>query len=93
MSRSHRKTPVFGHTGCPSEKQDKQLSSRKMRRKVRQYIIIDPDNFLNPKKQEILNKWEMGKDGKSYWNINSYYNGSESEMERKKKSLTKHMRK
>ena len=65
MSRSKRKTPVFGHTKSDSEKQDKRLANRRLRRCVKTAITADKEDV--PKLREVSDVWSMDKDGKSYW--------------------------
>ena len=60
MSRSKRKTPVFGIIAARSEKQDKRLANRKLRRKTR----IDPENA--PMLREVSDVWGFAKDGKKF---------------------------
>lgn len=69
MSRSRRKTKIFGHTGCPSEKEDKQLANRALRRisKIEIDSIDDFDNLIVPDINEVSSLWNFGKDGKSWW--------------------------
>jgi hypothetical protein len=63
MSRSRRKTPVLGITTAKSEKQDKRIANRKLRRAVKQRLGYDPDGVL-PALREVSNVWSMDKDGK-----------------------------
>lgn len=57
MSRSYRKTPIFGHTKAESEKEDKKLWHRAWRR----------SNDIESSHREFSNPWDMSKDGKTYW--------------------------
>ena len=85
MSRSRKKTPINGITSTKSEKRDKQSLNRTLRRKLRipQKLAEDCledikagelttviDNIPPLKKNEIMTKWEMGKDGKVYYSKN-----------------------
>lgn len=63
MTRSKRKTPVRGITTAPSEKSDKVVSHRKVRRTVRQ-IVADSDKLL-PAEKELMSSHSMAKDGKA----------------------------
>jgi len=63
MSRSKRKTPVFGITTAKSEKQDKRIANRKLRRAAKQRLGYDPDGVM-PQLREVSNVWSMAKDGK-----------------------------
>jgi hypothetical protein len=63
MSRSRRKTPIRGITTAQSEKQDKRIANRRLRRRVRSALRVDPDAPL-PLLREVSNPWRMDKDGK-----------------------------
>lgn len=74
MSRSRRRTPIFGITTARSEKQDKKTWHRKLRVKSRiQLLAVDegaPDaaeNLILVHAREVSNPWSMAKDGKRYW--------------------------
>ena len=62
MSRSRRKTPVRGLTTSDSEKQDKRMANRKLRRKVRVVLSAEPDAVL-PALREVSCVWAFDKDG------------------------------
>ncbi len=64
MSRSYRKTPIFGNCICRSEKKDKRIANRAYRRIVRHCLKAGKEL---PLKREVSNIWSFGKDGKSYW--------------------------
>ena len=68
MSRSRRKTPIFGHTGAASDHPWKKAASRKLRRAVRQMLwaTLDGDRFAG-KRWDLVNPWPSEKDGKFYW--------------------------
>ena len=67
MSRSRKKTPITGITTARSEKQDKRLANRKLRRKTRQVLRCqDLDGWVLPVLREVSNVWCMDKDGK-FW--------------------------
>lgn len=59
MSRCRRKTPIFGNTTTSSEKEDKRIANRAMRR---------VHNWFK-KRGEVkhTDTWIWGKDGKHYW--------------------------
>ena len=69
MSRSRRKTPICsitcsGYNG--SEKDDKQIANRKMRRQNRSmfcFVDFESINFIDDL-DEVSNRWLMNKDGK-----------------------------
>ena len=66
MAKSYRKTPIFGIATCPSEKFDKKETNKKLRKEVK--IAILKEKEILPIIREISNIWNMGKDGKCYWN-------------------------
>ncbi|WP_375418458.1 hypothetical protein [uncultured Hymenobacter sp.] len=59
MARSQRTNPIFGHTAL-SEKQDKRLANRRLRRGVRQ-------GRTDLRLRDVSNVWSFAKDGKYYW--------------------------
>jgi hypothetical protein len=65
MSRSFRKTKIFGITTCESEKKDKRIANRKFRRKSKAAVKegAEPPHDL----AEVSSTWDFGKDGKMYW--------------------------
>ena len=63
MSRSRKRTPVCGFTTSDTEKQDKRLANRRLRRKVRVILSAEPDPEL-PALREVSNVWSFDKDGK-----------------------------
>ena len=65
MSRSRRKTPIFGMTGARSEKQDKRLANRALRRKFKESIGADAEVY--PIIEDVSNVWSFEKDGKHFW--------------------------
>jgi len=67
MSRSKRRTPIFGHGGG-SEKWDKREANRKLRRKSKSLLKSINENVIMPLMREVSNVWSMNKDGKSYFN-------------------------
>lgn len=66
MSRSKRKTPIFGNGGG-SEKDDKRIANRKLRRKSKSLLQNFTEDTIMPLLNEVSNLWDMAKDGKSYW--------------------------
>lgn len=66
MSRSRRKTPIFGHAG-KSEKKDKRLANRAFRRSEKTKIIAEEFEQIPIYMREVVNVWAMSKDGKSYF--------------------------
>ena len=71
MSRSRRKTPIFGHTTCRSERQDKMIWHQRWRARERTALAsATPDSLsdhLPLLQNQVSNVWSMGKDGRSYW--------------------------
>lgn len=68
MSRSRRKTPIFGHTTAESDARWKAMAARKLRRRVKQHIAttLDGDCFAG-KRWDLVNPWTSEKDGKAFW--------------------------
>jgi hypothetical protein len=68
MSRSRRKTPIFGFTSAASDAEWKAKASRKLRHKVKQHLntTLDGDWFAG-KRWDAVNPWSSDKDGKHYW--------------------------
>ena len=64
VSRSRRKTPIFGFTCAESEKRDKVIAHRRERRAVRVAIASDAD--LLPVTRDVSNENRFAKDGK-HW--------------------------
>ena len=65
MSRSKRKNSITGIAVACSEKYDKRICNRKLRRVNKEKVKKGDDIFL--KKHEAMNQWEMQKDGKMYF--------------------------
>ena len=68
MSRSRRKTPIFGHTTAETDHPWKKAAARKLRRRVKQHLVstLDGDRFSG-KRWDLDSDWSSEKDGKSYW--------------------------
>jgi hypothetical protein len=73
MSRSHRKTPIFGNAKCASsEKADKQMNHKRERAHVRDEIgratltAETPDERPVVDRRAHSNPGSMAKDGKRY---------------------------
>ena len=66
MGKSFRKHRIFGNCGG-SEKKDKRICNRKVRRKAREQIERGDYELPFTIQDEALNKWSMNKDGKHYW--------------------------
>ena len=69
MSRSHRRTPIFGHTTACSEADDKQRWHKRWRSHERdQLTIAGPEEEIEPiHRHAISSAWDMAKDGKSWF--------------------------
>ena len=63
MSRSRKKAPVTGITAADSEKEDKQLGNRRLRRITREKIKKGNEEL--PGIREVSDVWQFSKDGKS----------------------------
>lgn len=71
MSRSRRRTPIFGHSTAESEAVDKRLNHQRERAHLRNALArtaTDPD-MPTPviDRREVSNVATMDKDGKHYW--------------------------
>ncbi len=72
MSRSYRKTPITGITTAASEKRDKQLANRRLRRRVKQALRGEPEAQVLPLKREVSDVWTMDKDGKRWFDAGRF---------------------
>lgn len=66
MSRSRRKTPIKG-IGASSDKEDKRLANRKLRRVTHTLLrctSLEDDDLILPEIRDVSDVWDMGKDGK-----------------------------
>jgi hypothetical protein len=67
MSRSYRKTPVFGFTSAASDQPWKAKVARATRRVVRQTLAQTLDGDVLPDKRwAVVNPWDAPKDGKRW---------------------------
>jgi len=68
MSRSRRKTPIFG-CGGGSEKRDKQIWHKKFRHGSKQKLKdgFEDEDYSDPNFKEYSDPWIMNKDGKYYY--------------------------
>lgn len=70
MGKSFKKHSFGGMTTCPSEKKDKRLTNRKLRKKVAEKIkriqtfSNDPEDYYDLELDDVSNVWDFGKDGK-----------------------------
>jgi hypothetical protein len=69
MSRSHRKTPIFGHTTAHSKADDKRLWYKRWRSRQRdQLAAAAPETEIVPiHRHAVSSTWAMAKDGKSWF--------------------------
>jgi len=71
MSRSHRKTPIFGITTAQSERRDKQHWHRRWRLQermaLRKLAPTELDTHIDTDARAAGNVWAMAKDGRQYW--------------------------
>lgn len=68
MSRSRRKTPITGIIAAQSEKSDKRIANRKLRRVTKEILrrgSLEDDQIL-PEIREVSNVWSFAKDGKRW---------------------------
>ncbi len=66
MSRSRRRTPKRGVTVAESEKREKTLARRRLRRRVHVALRGDLEAAVLPHQREVSDPWAMAKDGKLY---------------------------
>lgn len=66
MSRSHKKTPIFG-IASGSEAWCKGKWHRRYRASQKRLIAREGDNHVPRSHREKSNPWSMNKDGKRYW--------------------------
>jgi hypothetical protein len=64
MARSHRHTPIFGITTSKSEKRDKRIANRRLRRAVLRSILRGSE--IMPLLREVSDVWSFDKDGKHF---------------------------
>jgi hypothetical protein len=63
MARSYRHTPIVGNGGARSEKRDKQLAHRALRKQNKQRLVVGLE-MLRTKEVHDIYAWS--KDGKQY---------------------------
>ena len=69
MSRSLRKTPIFGHTTARSEADDKRLWHKRWRARERDQLAkvgADTDHVA-VYRNAVSSTWDMAKDGKAWF--------------------------
>ena len=69
MSRSRRKTPIFGYASADSEAHDKRIWHSRMRHRERQALhsAVDLGAHLTVERDDVSSTWNMAKDGKHFW--------------------------
>ncbi len=72
MARSRRKRPFTGWTTAKSEKDDKKLANRKLRRVSDAAVRRDPEKPA-PMLREVSDVWAFAKDGKMRIRTRSRY--------------------
>jgi hypothetical protein len=65
MSRSRRKTPIFGMTTAETEKRDKRIANRRLRAHER--VAMASGAEIVPGIRDVSSVWTFDKDGKRYW--------------------------
>lgn len=71
MSRSRRRTPIFGHTTARSEVHDKRLWHKHWRARERDRLAGlpgDADHLPTPR-NAVSSTWDMAKDGKGWFGL------------------------
>lgn len=69
MAKSYKKHNILGLTTAESEKEDKQIANRKLRRKANQVsgkakLSEDGNDVDYPDMKEVADTWNFAKDGK-----------------------------
>lgn len=69
MSRSFRKTPIFGHTSARSEAADKRTWHKRWRTQERDLLTTLPADHehCTTLRNAVSHSWQMAKDGKSWF--------------------------
>lgn len=67
MSRSRKHTPKRGMTTANSEKWDKRLANRTLRRHNKILVNKSGEETLPLKMNQVMTIWHMRKDGKTYF--------------------------
>ncbi|MBV7428082.1 MULTISPECIES: hypothetical protein [unclassified Acidovorax] len=73
MSRSRRKTPIFGITTARSEREDKALWHGRWRAAERTVLAAvlpgDADAHMTTLARSVSDPWGMAKDGRRFWSL------------------------
>ena len=67
MSRSRKKTPVTTLAACKSQKAGKTMANKLFRR-ISRILLRSGAEELPLKSKELTDPWDLGGDGKVYWN-------------------------
>jgi len=67
MGRSRKATPIMGNGTARSERGDKRVANRRLRRRVRQALANSPWPSILPHRREVSYPWTMAKDGKRWF--------------------------
>jgi hypothetical protein len=59
-------------TKAESEKQDKRLANRRIRRRVKVVLEAGPEDDMLPTLRELSDPWTMAKDGKRWFDPSRY---------------------
>ena len=88
MSRSRRKTPIFGYASADSEASDKRIWHSRMRHRERQALhsADDYDGHLTTVRDGVSSTWKMSKDGKHWFGEKSREEAAEWIAERRGKT-------
>jgi hypothetical protein len=89
MSRSTRKTPIFGHTTARSEAGDKRLWHKRWRASERDQLAkvgVDTDH-VTVHQNAVSSTWGMAKDGKAWFDPSRQIEMSERIAARRARGL------
>jgi hypothetical protein len=67
VSRSRKKTPIFGHTTSTSEAEDKAAWHRRHRAVERVRLQTEGEDYITASHHANSNPATFAKDGKHYW--------------------------
>lgn len=67
MSRSKKKIAITGWTTARSEKEDKRIINRSLRRQTRRILNSEgAEDAILPVQDDVMSLWSMAKDGKCW---------------------------
>jgi hypothetical protein len=93
MSRSRRKTPIFGIATVASERQDKDLWHRRFRLHERLALVRSAGNGFEAHQtvlaHDVSDPWAMGRDGHRYFSTSDQVRKSEQRASRTEADLGK----